>query len=167
MRLVLRALGGFCLLAVCLALAGPAGATSIVIDGVNDFAPADTYPTSSLGFTGYATHDGSSLYLGFDGPAMFAAPTTTWLVAYIGTGAPGATAGITIGSQQPSLSFSATHVLRWRLDGFVQDVQAYNGSTWVTAAIGSSIAMSGNYFEVGILLSALGSPAASISPRIC
>lgn len=143
---------------VSLLLVASAGATSIVIDGSNDFTPADTYATSTPGFTGYATHDGVNLYLGFDGPGLFSAPTTTWMLAYLGTGAPGTTSGITLNTQQPGLPFSASHVIRWRLDGFFQDVQAWNGVTWSTAAIGSAIAQSTNYFEMAVNLGALGSP---------
>ncbi len=118
----------------------------------------DSQPIETRNGVGYATHDGVSLYLGFDGPGLFSAPTTTWLLAYLGTGAPGTTSGVLLNTQQPALPFSASHVIRWRLDGFFQDVQAWNGSAWVTAPIPSSLAPSGNFVEMAVMLSALGSP---------
>ena len=159
MRLCVLPSRSLALLCLSLLLVAPAGATTIVIDGFNDFTPADTYATSTPGFTGYATHDGVNLYLGFDGPGLFAAQTTTWLVAYVGTGAPGTTSGLTFNTQQPGLPFSASHAFRRRLDFAVQDVQMWNGSSWVTAMIGSGAAVSTNYIEVALNLAALGSPS--------
>lgn len=143
-----------------LGAAAPSGATTIVIDGVNDFTPADTHATSTPGYTGYATQDGVQLYLGFDGANLFAAPATTWMVAYLGTGAPGSTQGLTFNTQQPGLAFSASHALRWRLDGaFLPEVQAWNGASWQTApAVGSAVASSGGYVEAAINLGDLGNP---------
>lgn len=131
----------------------------LVVDGVNNFASADTYATGTSGYTGYAALGPSSLNFGLTGGDVQSGGSQHWYVAYIGANGPSTTTGLTFNTQQPTLSFGATHFLQWRPSDQFATLLEFNGANWVSAGSGWQVARSGQFVEAGIPLTLLGSPS--------
>ncbi|MFO8072344.1 MAG: hypothetical protein R6V85_10770 [Polyangia bacterium] len=131
---------------------------TIEIDGVNDFTSAETFATTSEGYSGYLAWDGAYFYLGMEGPDV-GAGGTRWLLAYL-SGTPGSAVGQTYNTQQPTLPFDAAHHLRWRTDGGYTNVMEWSGSAWQDAGwdFAGDVYHDGQYVEVRLPRGDLGAP---------
>lgn len=133
-----------------------------VVDGVNNFAPGDTYSTSDAGYTGYVALNGSALHFGYTGADIQTGGPQHFVVAYIGGAGSSSTTGILFNTQQPALPFAATHALVYRADGGYTQFFASNGVAWQPVASTGGVAESGNFFEAGLPLVDLGSPGLTV-----
>src|SRR6266540_3804182 len=97
-------------------------AHTIAIDGANDFAPSESFTTTSGGYRAYVTWDADHLYVGYEGADVGSA--ARWLLVYldVGTGVEWLTYGRPYGTQRASFpaGFTADHELAMRLDGWGQ-----------------------------------------------
>jgi len=135
-------------------------AHTIVIDGVNDFVPADEQiATTTAGFTAYLAWDASYLYVGVDGADIGSGSPTRWVLVYLG-GAGGTITGQTYNTQQPGLPFAARYHLGWRADNGYTQALEYSGSAWTPLAwdFTGDVYQSGTYLELRIPLADIGSP---------
>ncbi|QEG33689.1 hypothetical protein [Bythopirellula goksoeyrii] len=130
----------------------------LVIDGINNFSAANTYPTSDPAYTGYAVADSTSFHFGFDGADVQNGGFSHFIVAYFGNGGLGSTTGLNFNTQQPSLPFSATHAFVYRADGFYTDGFQWNGASWV-AGLSSNTVENGQFFEASLSMNDLGNPS--------
>lgn len=130
----------------------------LVVDGINNYSAANTYPTSTSGYTGYAAISPTLLNFGISGNDVQFGGGQHWFVAYIGATGTSTTTGVTFNTQQPTLSFQATHFFQWRPSDQFATLLKFNGTNWVASGSIVSTARSGQFNEVGINLSALGSP---------
>ena len=150
-----------------LLLANNAFATTyhtITIDGTNDFVADETVsgtPTS----TWYFTWDATTFFFGIDASDVASNSNTRWVHLYIDSDAlavpqsgPGTSTGINYNTQQPGLPFNADYHFRWKADNTFTNLQQWNGASWVNGA-GVSHSRSGQFLEVAIPRSALGSPS--------
>ncbi len=130
---------------------------TITIDGVNDFTASETFSSSSSGFSGYVSWDGSTVYVGFLGADVSANDSQRWLLVYL-SGATTTTTGVTYNSQGPGLPFGAGYHLRWRSDDLYTDLQQTDGSTWTSTTWNGSSARNGNFVELSIPAADIGAP---------
>jgi hypothetical protein len=143
------------------------------VDGVNDFLPAEKLETTSshpvapgVPYYAYAAWDAKNVYFGMEGPDVAsnaANASNKWVMLYLGPDAvAGSSTGLTYGSttpQQPTLPFSASIHLRWKVDGLYTNVQQWTGGAWAPAALALTVVRQGTFVEMGISRAALGSPA--------
>lgn len=140
---------------------------TIVIDGTNDFAVSETFPTTSIGFSAYVTWDDDALYLGYAGPDVSAGATDSgqkWVLVYLDldpSSGTGATSGEPYNTQTPEMpiGFAADRYWRWKVDGTLGDLRAYSGGAWSTVAVPSAAAGT-DFVEVAIPWASLGEPQA-------
>ena len=100
------------------AAAVPYGHT-IVIDGINDFTAAETFATSTAGYTLYVAWDTTYVYVGTRGSDVQSTATMNkWWLLYLAGDAPtastGSTGGLTYNTQTPALPFPAAWHVRWK-----------------------------------------------------
>ncbi len=139
-------------------------AHTIAIDGANDFAPSESFTTTSGGYRAYVTWDADHLYVGYEGADVGSA--ARWLLVYldVGTGVEWLTYGRPYGTQRASFpaGFTADHELAMRLDGSGQTTRYAWGGIWATftPSPGLTVAVSSgaHFLEMSIPLAALGSP---------
>jgi hypothetical protein len=136
---------------------------TVVIDGVNDFLPEETFTSSTVGHVGYVAWDDTYLYLGMNSPDLAADSPLVWLVAYLG-GAAGTTAGVTYNTQQPQLGFDARWHLHWRASDDLGGALEWTGMSWVDPGFGPAAnsddaGSSGTFVELRVALADLGDPA--------
>jgi hypothetical protein len=154
-----RSIGDSTLTAIfVLALAVSASHADLVVDGLNNYSAANTYSTSTAGYTGYAAMGPTSLNFGISGNDVQSGGSSHWFVAYIGAAGTGTTNGVNFNTQQPTLSFQATHFFQWRPSDQFATLLQYNGANWVAGGTNWSTARSGQFNEIGINLSDLGAP---------
>ena len=153
----------FALLIISIAIATTY--TTIIIDGVNDFeSDEDVAGTSSA--TYFITWDATNLYLGLQAPDVASNSSQRWVYFYIdsdpqliATNGTGSTTGLMYNTQQPGLPFTANYHFRWRTDNGYQNLQSFNGSSWVDGnQTGVAAFQSGTYVEFRIPLANIGSP---------
>lgn len=147
---------------LCIALAGSPARADFLVDGSNNYAPADTYSTSDAGYTGYLALNSSSLNFGYTGADIQTGGPSHFVVAYIGAVGPGLSTGINFNTQQPLLPFGATHAFVYRADGGYSQLLASNGATWAAVASSAAVAEGGTFFEAGLPLADLGSPTGNL-----
>jgi hypothetical protein len=121
-----------------------------VIDGVNNFAPGDTYSTSDSNYTGHFAFNGSAFHFGMTGADIQSGGSQHFLVAYLGIPGTGSTTGINFNTQQPNLPFIATHAFVYRADGGYTQFFDYSTSAWTPIASTGSVAESGTFFEASL-----------------
>lgn len=137
---------------------GTATRGDFVIDGSNNYAPANTYATSSTGYTGYVAANTTHLHFAINGPDVQSNSLQNWWVAYIGGNGTNTTTGVLFNTQQPVLSFNATHFFQWRPSDNSALLLSWNGTSWVNTGVNVSRQRSGQFVEAAIPLSNLGSP---------
>ncbi|HSD88831.1 MAG TPA: hypothetical protein VLB44_14990, partial [Kofleriaceae bacterium] len=134
----------------------------IAIDGNDDFASGDTFPTTSASFLARVSWDDVNLYVGYSGPDL--AVTTgdankKWLFAYLDTTAGGETQSELYNTQRATFpaGFAADYYLRYKVDGTFSTLEHATGSgTWTTASPAPVTAQTGMFVEMSIPLSAIG-----------
>ncbi len=144
---------------------------TIVLDGSNDFAPADTFTTtSSPSFTAYVTWDDHYVYVGYSGPDLSTTTTdasSKWLFVYFdldpGAGT-GAMTSLTYNTQHVTFpsGFGAEYYARYKVDGTFTTLEKYDTSSatsWSTYAPAPQTAHNGQYLEMSISLAELGAGA--------
>jgi hypothetical protein len=137
---------------------------TIVIDGTNDFVPADEKLSStSIGYDTYATWDADALYVGYSGPDIgTSASTTKWVFVYLDRdpgGASGANKSEQYKDQAASFptGYGAEAYFAWRTDGAFSQAKTYSAGTWSTVATpGVTVARTGSYVEMRIPFALLG-----------
>jgi hypothetical protein len=145
--------------------AGPAYAHTIAIDGVNDFTAAETFGTSTPGYTLYVAWDATYVYFGASGSDVQTnAAATKWWQLYLRTSTSGgSTSGVTYRTQQPTLPFPAQWHLRWKTTNDFTGALSWSGSAWVDPSLsftGNVFRGSGNDFvEMRVARATLGSPS--------
>lgn len=147
------------------AAGGDAGKTHGV-DGIDDFAPGEKLPTTSLstGYEAFVAWDKTRLYFGMSGADVGAGgsnPQNRWVMVYLGTSAAGTTSGVDYDGQQPTLPFAASVHLRWKADGTYANVMQWDGDSWeIMTALAFPIvaAREGTMMEMSITRAALGNP---------
>ena len=149
---------------------GPGGGPyrhTVTIDGTDDFVPAEVFATtSSPSFSARVSWDADNLYLGYSGPDLDPTATgasTRWLFAYLDVD-PGAATGSgvsrTYNTQSATLptGFGADYYLRWKADATFSSLEMWDGAHWVASSTAPNTGHSGQYVELSIPRSALGSP---------
>lgn len=141
---------------------------TIVLDGMDDFAAADTFTTtSSPSFAARVTWDDQNLYVGYSGPDLSPQATdasTKWLFVYLdtdpgaGTGATQSQVYNTQGATFPS-GFGAEYYARYKVDGTLTSLEQYGNGTWTTVTPAPSTAQAGQYVELAIPLAQIGAGA--------
>jgi hypothetical protein len=141
---------------------------TITIDGTNDFSADEDFTTSSAGYTAYFTWDASNLYLGYAGSDVGSTESSTkWMVWYFDTdprqtptSGNGTANAIGFGTQDWTLPFNADYMLQIRSNEGLDQLNFWNGSSWVTASLSASIFDNdgANYIEIRLPLSDLGNP---------
>ncbi|MGE5180990.1 MAG: hypothetical protein ACM31C_02965 [Acidobacteriota bacterium] len=143
---------------------------TIVIDGMDDFAPADTFATtSSPSYAARITWDDHFVYVGYSGPDL--ATTTTdasskWLFVYFdldpGAGT-GAATSLTYNTQHATFptGFGAELYARYKCDDTFVSLERYDAgsSSWTTVSPTPLYAQGGPYVELAIPLAELGAGA--------
>jgi hypothetical protein len=149
------------------AAAVPYGHT-IVIDGVNDFTAAETFATSTVGYTLYVAWDTTYVYVGTRGSDVQSTATMNkWWLLYLAGDAPtastGSTGGLTYNTQTPALPFPAAWHVRWKTTNDYTDAKSWVGGAWTDSNLSFASNVfrgSGNDFvEMRISRSVLGSPS--------
>lgn len=126
------------LLIVATSLATPAAAhVSIVIDGFNDFPPAQAVAGAD-GSTWYFASDATHFYFGLSHPDVSSGTSERFLTLYLDTDpqpnplmGQGATTGGLYGTQQPTLPVRADMHIRWLSDNGFEGVLAWDGAAWL------------------------------------
>jgi|GEM_PF-5791573 len=136
---------------------------TVVIDGVNDFATVESFPTTSIGFAAYVTYDDNFLYIGYDGPDVGTGNENIWVQFFFDTdaGTAGASLGEVYNTQQPAMpsGLDADYYFRWRASGDLFDVRQFTGGAWGPSTITPTVAQSGTFLEASIPLAGLGNPS--------
>ena len=149
------------------AAAVPYGHT-IVIDGINDFTAAETFATSTAGYTLYVAWDTTYVYVGTRGSDVQSTATMNkWWLLYLAGDAPTAstasTGGLTYNTQTPALPFPAAWHVRWKTTNDYTDAKSWVGGAWTASNLSFASNVfrgSGNDFvEMRIARSVLGNPA--------
>ncbi len=117
---------------------------TIVLDGTDDFATADTLDTTSTpAYSARVAWDDTNVYVGYHGPDLVQTVTDAankWLFVYIdvdpGT-ATGATASPVYRTQHATFpaGFGAEIHARWKANATFREVSTYDGSAWVATTI--------------------------------
>ena len=136
---------------------------TIVLDGVNDFAPEESFTTLSPGHTGYVAWDLDYLYLGMTAPDLDVDQVDTWFVAYLG-GMPGSATGVLYNTQEPALPFDARWHVRYNAADGAGGVLEWDGVAWVDAGFGpipnsDDVAAAGDFVELRLAWAELGDPS--------
>jgi hypothetical protein len=147
--------------------AGPDAAVEHKIDGTNDFASGDKFPTTSPLYDGYVSWDDKKVYFGMQGADVAGGSSSKWVLIYVdgNPGNAGSTSGISYDcsmsctAQKATLPFAAGYHLRWKTDNTYTNLQKWNGSAWSDVGPISTVARSGTFMEISITRLALGSPA--------
>lgn len=142
-------------------------AHTIVVDGVDDFDPAETIPSSTAGGDLHLSYDDTTLFVGLTHPDVQTAGSGNKFVYFLfSTDTALATGNAT--SSDAKAKFGAagtaklTHHVKTRIDGpSYTEFRTANGVDWSTdwTANGKSVARAAGFVEVAIALSELGSPA--------
>jgi cysteine-rich repeat protein len=130
---------------------------TIVIDGVNDFAPGEAFDTSTTGNQAFITYDDDNLYVGITNPSIVNQYPDQWLLIYLG-GSPGSTTGYTYNTQTADLPFSAGYHFRWKADGTFQELVSFDGASWSSLLWNGAVIQSMSYVELSIPWTDVGSP---------
>ncbi|HHO51913.1 MAG TPA: hypothetical protein ENK18_13795, partial [Deltaproteobacteria bacterium] len=152
---------------------GPTGDTGLVVpfsftagvDGdLSDWPPEALFVTSSGTQTGLAW-DATSIYVAVQHPDVALGGPDHWVLIYLGDGVGGTTTGVMHNTQEPTLPFGATHLVRWKADDSYNSLETYDGGTgqWVSTAswlgtVGSAVQESdlNEVVEFGLPRGALG-----------
>ena len=135
---------------------------TVIIDGANDFTVlAESFSTTSAGYTAYLSWDDDALYAAYEGSDMASNDANKWVLIYIDTD-PGQGTGAVIGelynTQQPGFpsGFGAEYYFRWKTSGDFYDLQRFETNQWSAAGSTTIPAHSGQYVELAIALADLG-----------
>lgn len=140
---------------------------TIAIDGTNDFLPGETFDTTSgANHTAYVAWDDDTLYLGMKGTTIDDADVSKWLVAYFGPIPLGSQQASSVGdqyqTQTPTLTFQATHYVRWKGDNGFTWLKHFDGDAWTDdyeLAAGTDYQQNGDFVELRLPLENIGEPA--------
>ncbi len=141
---------------------------TVTIDGVNDFAIAETFSTTTAGYAAYVTWDDSQLYVGYAGADIAVdAPDseTKWVLIYLDTdpdSATGAATGERYNTQQPGFpsTFHADHYYRWKSNDTFEGLRTFSGTDWTDTPIDTDAMVTGEFMELALPLATLGDPPA-------
>jgi hypothetical protein len=140
---------------------------TIVLDGIDDFAAADTFTTTSApSYVARVTWDDHYLYVGYSGSDLSTSATdasSKWLFVYLdldpGT-TTGATSSLTYNTQQATMptGFGAEYYARYKCDGTFTTLERYDtaGASWSSIGPAPQTAQNGQYVEMAISLSEIG-----------
>lgn len=144
-----------------------AGAYShtITLDGSDDFAPGEDFPTTTPGYGARIAWDANNIYVGYSGTDLStSAPnaSTKWLFMYVdadpGNGT-GAGSSQTYNTQRATMppGFGAELYLRWKCDGTLASIEQYDAGTqtWSPAAT-PQYAQNGTFVELAFPRTLLG-----------
>lgn len=150
------------------------GPTPHVVDGTNDFAPGETFETSSAAtatstaYTAYVSWDATKVYFGMTGADIGATSSQKWLLIYM-DGNPGnagsslgasfdCSGGCTSVAQQAKLGFSAGFLFLYKTSGDYTRLLKWNGTKFDSSGFDPDVKKSGNFLELSIPRTVLGSP---------
>ncbi len=151
-----------------------AGVAGHKVDGINDFAAGEKFDTTSTAidpsYHAYVAWDAKNVFFGMEGndiSASVANAVNKWVIVYIGRDAlAGSTTGLPYNGtvQQPTLPFSASINLRWKVAGDYTNVQRWNGAAWqdtstVAPAIPLTVFRQSKFVEMSVPRSSIGSPS--------
>jgi hypothetical protein len=146
--------------------ASVANVHTIVIDGTNDFTAAETFATTTNGYTFYAAWDSTYVYFGASGSDVGAtAAATKWWHLYLGNpaAATGATSGVTYATQQPALPVSVQWHVRWKTTNDYTNAMTWTAGAWAEGNVDfkTNVARGvvNNFVELRIARSTLGHPS--------
>jgi hypothetical protein len=137
----------------------PAWTRTAIVDGsAGEYGVDEAFSTS--GGTTYLTWDSDTLYVATTHPDVASGGAEHWLMVYLGDGAAGATEGVLMNTQQPSLDQPASHIVRRKADGSYDDVLGYDGAGWVStpgwlSGGPGAVAVSGETVELAIPLTGI------------
>jgi hypothetical protein len=140
---------------------------TITLDGTNDFAAADTFATTSAGYTAYVSWDDTNVYVGYQGPDVDPASldtATKWIFVHLDPD-PGAGTGeahsLTYNTQRATFpaGFGSDYYYRWKCDTTFASLEVPDGlGGWTTLSTTIAAAHQGDYLEVAIPRVTLGDP---------
>ncbi len=130
------------------------------IDGSSAEWPSDAHFTTSASTDAFIGWDDVNLFIALSHPDVATGGSQHWLLAYVGNGGAGSTTGVPHGSQQPTLPFSASFLIRWKLDNSYSSLETWNGSSWTATSPlfgsgGAVLAENGNGVELAVPLATL------------
>ncbi len=134
---------------------------AIALDGLDDFATAEQFTTTSTSFSARLTWDDKYLYVGYSGPDLsktVADASTKWLFVYFDTGAGGATQSELYNTQRVTFptGFAADYYARYKVDGTYSTLERFNGSGWTTTSPAPATEQAGTFVELAIPTTAIG-----------
>ena len=139
---------------------------TVPLDGTNDFAAVEEFPTTSAGYVAYATWDADYLYVGYQGSDIGATATATkWVQIYLDVDpddASGASTGVTYNTQTPSFpaGLRPDFHFGWQTTANSVDNRLEYLGDWQSADPSTTIdvARSGDFVEFRIALSGIYDP---------
>lgn len=137
---------------------------SWTVDGdASDWLPEETFGTTSQTGAWAVTWDDDMLYVGVSHPDIANGGAQHWSLVYLGTGTGGTDDGVLHNTQQPSLPFVTSHLVRRKADGSYDSLEHHDGQAWNSTSpwlgtAGSQVAEQGDVLEMAIPLDAIDSP---------
>lgn len=137
---------------------------TITIDGTDDFVTAERFPTTTAGFGARITWDDDHVFVAYQGPDLDPSAEdagTKWLFVYLDLdpgAATGATQSQTYNTQHAVLptGFGAELYARWKCDGTYSSIEQHDAGTWSSVVTGLTAARTGDFLEIAIPRSLLG-----------
>jgi hypothetical protein len=133
---------------------------TIALDGIDDFATREQFPTTSTYFVARVTWDDANLYVGYGGPDLTPATGdagTKWLFIYLDTIAGGELQSQMYNTQRATFpaGFAADYYVRYKVDGTYSTLERNDAGTWNTATPGPTTAQAGTFLELAIPLTSI------------
>jgi hypothetical protein len=137
---------------------------TIALDGNDDFAAGEQFPTTSGTFTARVTWDEASVYVGYSGPDLdpaSAGSATKWLFVYVDFdpgAASGGTTSLRYNTQQAVFptGFGAELYARWKCDTTLRSIEQRQPDDTYTTVDTLLAGQSGTFVEFAIPRALLG-----------
>ena len=132
----------------------------ITLDGNDDFAVSEAFPTTSASFGARITWDDANLYAGYSGPDLSTTvgdASTKWLFIYLDTITGGEAQSEQYNTQRATFpsGFAADFYVRYKVDGTFATLERNDAGDWMTAAPAPSTAQAGTFVELAIPLTSI------------
>lgn len=134
---------------------------AIALDGVDDFALAEQFATTSTSFEARVTWDEKNIYVGYAGPDLTTSTSeadTKWLFVYLDTKPGGEAQSELYNTQRAAfpIGFAADYYVRYKCDGLYMTLERNDAGMWNTATPAPATATAGTFLELSIPLTSIG-----------
>lgn len=115
--------------------------------------PEESRFVSSSGTSTWVSWDATDLYVAVNHPDVQTGGDQHWVLIYLGNGDGSAPYGPVLNTQEPTLPFGASHVIRWKADDSYNSLMSWDGAGWVDlpswlGTEGSEVAESNDFQNV-------------------